>query len=76
MSFADEMSKHPEIFGKSHNGRPFIALWDERLSTRSVDNVLDNRVDIGKKSKRGAKESGLLDKLAAQKILQSALDGF
>ena len=72
MSFADEMTKHPDIFGS----QPFIALWDERLSTRAVDNALDNRVDIGKKSKRGAKESGLLDKLAAQKILQSALDGF
>ena len=72
MSFADEMTKHPEIVG-SH---PFIALWDERLSTQSVDNFMDNRVDIGKKSKRGAKNSGLLDMLAAQVILQSALDGF
>jgi putative Holliday junction resolvase len=76
MSFADEMTKNPEIFGVYRDNRPFIALWDEGLSTQSVDNFLDNRVDMGKKSKRGAKDSGLLDMLAAQVILQSALDGF
>lgn len=75
-SFADEMTKHPEIFGRSHNGGPFIALQDERLSTQAVDNFVESRVDIKKKSKRGAKESGLTDMLAAQGILQGALDSF
>lgn len=70
MSFADEMLKS-EVF----KVEPFIALFDERLSTQSVDNFLDNRVDMGKKSKRGAKEKGLVDTLAAQVILQGALDG-
>lgn len=69
-SFADEMKQHPDIFGKN----PVIALYDERLSTREVDNFLDNRVDMKKSSKRGAKQAGLTDRLAAQVILQGALD--
>ncbi|HPD82831.1 MAG: Holliday junction resolvase RuvX [Alphaproteobacteria bacterium] len=70
LSFADEMTRYPEIFGK----QPFIALWDERLSTQTVDKFLDKRVDIGKKAKKGAKGSGLVDRLAAQVILQGALE--
>lgn len=70
-SFADEMRRHPAIFGEN----PFVALIDERLSTQHVDNALDKRVDMGRKSKQGAKSSGLIDKLAAQIILQTALDG-
>lgn len=51
----------------------WIALWDERLSTKSVEDIVDNFV--GKKSKRrNAKDDGLIDKLAAQLILQGALD--
>ena len=69
-SFADEIRKHPEIFGKN----PFVALQDERLSTRAVDEFVESRVDMRKNSKRGAKMSGLTDQLAAQSILQSALD--
>ena len=68
-SFADEMTKHPDIFG----AQPFIALQDERLSTSEVDKFVHNRVDMKKSSKRGAKESGLTDQLAAQVILQGAL---
>ncbi len=71
-SFADEMSKNETVFGS----QPFIALQDERLSTHTVDNFLDNRVDMKKSSKRGAKDSGLTDQLAAQVILQGALDSF
>lgn len=70
-SFVDEMSRHPKIFGQN----PFIALMDERLSTQTVDNAMDNRVDMKKSSKRGAKEKGIIDMLAAQVILQGALDG-
>jgi len=49
----------------------WIALWDERLSTVSVDNFVSETVNI-KKSR--AKEKGIIDKLAAQHILQGALD--
>jgi len=82
-SFADEMARFLE--GR-HAGKPedamlkkihetvFIALQDERLSTQEVDNFLDNRVDMKRSSKRGAKGDGLKDALAAQVILQGALD--
>lgn len=69
-SFADEMRQHPAIFGQN----PKIVLQDERLSTAEVDNFMDNRVDMGRKSKRGAKGDGLKDALAAQVILQGALN--
>lgn len=71
-SFADEMVRHPEIFGQN----PFIALLDELLSTEAVDNALDNRVDMKRSSKRDAKSGGIIDMLAAQVILQEALDSF
>lgn len=67
--FALELAKYPEVVGDT----PWIALWDERLSTKTVEDFVDNLVD--KKSTRvNAKESGLIDKLAAQHILQGALD--
>ncbi|HPF78943.1 MAG TPA: Holliday junction resolvase RuvX [Alphaproteobacteria bacterium] len=66
-SFADEMTKHPEIFGKN----PFIALQDERLSTQAVDDFLDNTVNMHRKNRKN-----VIDKLAAQVILQGALDSF
>ena len=50
---------------------PWIALWDERLSTACVNDFVDNVVDT---SRRKAKERGIVDKLAAQHILQGALD--
>lgn len=53
------------------DGDVWIALWDERLSTASVENFVDEFVDI---SRRKAKERGIIDKLAAQLILQNALD--
>ena len=49
----------------------WIAFWDERLSTVSVEDFVHEAVDI---SKRRAKEKGILDKLVAQCILQGALD--
>lgn len=51
----------------------WVALWDERLSTVSADSVVDNLVEK-RKTKIKAKSSGLIDKLAAQTILQGALD--
>jgi len=68
-SFADEMKQHPDIFGKN----PKIAFYDERLSTQEVDNFLDNRVDMKRSSKKGAKDDGLKDALAAQVILNGAI---
>lgn len=51
---------------------PWIALWDERLSTVSVEDTVDTLVQK-RKTKTEAKASGLIDKLAAQIILQGAL---
>ncbi len=50
---------------------PWIALWDERLSTAHVSDFVDKSVDI---SRRKAKDRGIIDQLAAQHILQGALD--
>ena len=64
-SFADEMTNHPEIFEKN----PWILLWDERLSTFSANQFLIDTVDMSR-----AKRKNVEDKLAAQIILQGALD--
>ncbi|MEM7650785.1 MAG: Holliday junction resolvase RuvX [Pseudomonadota bacterium] len=58
---------------KALGGEPWIALWDERLSTVSVEEFVDKNIDK-RKTKAEAKTSGLIDKLAAQVILQGALD--
>lgn len=71
-SFVDELNKIEDFTQLNL----FIAFHDERLSTRSVDNFVDSRVDMKRSSKINAKNSGLKDALAAQIILQSALDGF
>lgn len=63
--FGQEMANHPHIFGSD----PWIALWDERLSTVSVDRFLVNSVDMSR-----TKRKQVVDKLAAQHILQGALD--
>jgi putative Holliday junction resolvase len=65
--FALELAKYPQIVGDN----PWIALWDERFSTETVENLVSDSVDI---SKRRAKETGLTDMLAASHILQTALD--
>lgn len=62
-----EAQLSPELKGEGL----WIALWDERLSTASVEDFVDNTVNI---SRRRAKERGIIDKLAAQVILQGALD--
>ncbi|QQG35566.1 MAG: Holliday junction resolvase RuvX [Micavibrio aeruginosavorus] len=63
--FGQEMENHPDIFGEN----PWIALWDERLSTVSVNKFLINDVDMSR-----TKRKQNVDKLAAQFILQGALD--
>ncbi|NCT40636.1 MAG: Holliday junction resolvase RuvX [Alphaproteobacteria bacterium] len=67
--FAAEMQR----FISDELGEPWIAFWDERLSTVSADNIVDTLVEK-RKTKTNAKASGLIDKLAAQAILQGALD--
>ena len=63
--FAQEMENHPQIFGTN----PWIALWDERLSTAAVEDFLVETVDMSR-----TKRKQVVDKLAAQHILQGALD--
>jgi putative holliday junction resolvase len=63
--FAQEMEKYPQHFGTS----PWIALWDERLSTAAVEDFLVDTVDMSR-----TKRKQVIDKLAAQLILQGALD--
>lgn len=63
--FAEELQKYPQIVGKD----PWISLWDERLSTASVDRFLVDDVDMSR-----TKRKQVVDKLAAQFILQGALD--
>lgn len=53
------------------DGNIWVALWDERLSTFAVEDFVDKTAGL---RKRKAKESGLIDKLAAQLILQGAVD--
>ncbi len=63
--FAEEMVKYPQIFGTDL----WIALWDERLSTAAVEDFLVDVVDMSR-----ARRKQVVDKLAAQHILQGALD--
>ena len=63
--FGREMENHPEVFGPE----PWIALWDERLSTVSVNKFLIGDMDMSR-----TKRKQNVDKLAAQFILQGALD--
>lgn len=64
-SFAAEMLNYPDIFGEN----PWVALWDERLSTAAMDDFLIESVDMSR-----TKRKQVIDKLAAQYILQGALD--
>lgn len=69
--FALELVRYPDIVGAN----PWVALWDERLSTVSVKEFVDNSVQK-RKTRVESKDSGLIDKLAAQHILQSAIQSF
>ncbi|PZQ46540.1 MAG: Holliday junction resolvase RuvX, partial [Micavibrio aeruginosavorus] len=69
MSFIDEMKKYPQELGMDQGADLWIALFDERLSTVAVNDFLVNDVDMSR-TKRGQ----VVDKLAAQLILQGALD--
>ena len=67
--FALEMVRHEAVVG----AEPWVALWDERLSTVSVEDFVDKSVEK-RKTRVQAKDSGLIDKLAAQVILAGALE--
>lgn len=64
--FAAELIKYPHITGSKD---PWISLWDERLSTAAVEDFLIDMADMS----RGRRKE-VVDKLAAQHILQGALD--
>lgn len=68
-SFADEFSKYPQELGMKQGTDMWIALFDERLSTSTVHNFLIEDVDMSR-----TKRQQVVDKLAAQLILQGALD--
>lgn len=68
-SFADEMAKYPQELGMEQGADLWIALFDERLSTSAVENFLVESVDMSR-----TKRDQVVDKLAAQLILQGALD--
>ncbi len=67
--FALELARYPDVVGQE----PWLALWDERLSTASVKDFVDSSVRK-RKTRVESKDSGLIDKLAAQHILQGAID--
>lgn len=62
--FAQEMTNH-DLFGDN----PWIALWDERLSTDTVSDFLVKSVDMSR-----AKRAEVIDALAAHHFLQEALN--
>ncbi len=68
-SFADEMAKYPQELGMESGADVWIALFDERLSTSAVHDFLVNDVDMSR-----TKRDQVVDKLAAQLILQGGLD--
>jgi putative Holliday junction resolvase len=68
-SFADELSKYPQALGMDPGTNLWIALFDERLSTSAVHDFLVDDVDMSR-----TKRAQVVDKLAAQLILQGALD--
>ncbi len=68
-SFIDEMVRYPQPLGMKLGADLWIALFDERLSTSSVNDFLVNDVDMSR-----TKRAQVVDKLAAQLILQGALD--
>ena len=70
-SFADELSKYPQKLGMEAGADLWIALYDERLSTHTVESFLVKDVDMSR-----TKRKQVVDKLAAQVILQGALNSF
>lgn len=68
-SFADEMMRYPHPMGTKQGAGLWIAFIDERLSTEAVEDFLVKDVDMSR-----TKRKQVIDALAAQLILQGALD--
>lgn len=68
-SFIDEMRNYPQELGIEQGTDLWIALFDERLSTSAVHDFLVEDVDMSR-----TRRAEVVDKLAAQLILQGALD--
>jgi putative Holliday junction resolvase len=68
-SFIDEIKNYPQELGMKQGTDLWIALFDERLSTSAVQNFLVEDVDMSR-----TRRAAVVDKLAAQFILQGALD--
>lgn len=64
-SFGQNLINAKDILGFD----PVIAFWDERLSTSAVERFLIEQADVSRK-----RRDDVIDKLAAQHILQGALD--
>lgn len=64
-SFGQNLINARDILGFD----PVIAFWDERLSTSAVERFLIEQADVSRK-----RRDDVVDKLAAQHILQGALD--
>jgi putative Holliday junction resolvase len=65
--FADNLMKAKEALGFE----PLIAFLDERLTTDAVDDFLNEHTKLSRK-----RRDEIIDKLAAQVILQEALNSF
>lgn len=68
-SFIDEMKNYPQELGISSGADLWIALWDERLTTSAAQDFLS-----GARAMQPSKRKDIVDALAAQTILEGALD--
>jgi putative Holliday junction resolvase len=64
-SFGNNLVRVKDLLGFE----PVIAFWDERLSTSAMERFLIEQADASRK-----RRDDVIDKLAAQHILQGALD--
>jgi len=63
--FGDNLVQAREAFGFE----PLVAFFDERLSSSTVDDFLNEHTKLSRK-----RRDAIIDKLAAQVILQGALE--
>ncbi len=68
-SFIDEMKNYPQQLGIKQGAELWIALWDERLTTSAAQDFLS-----GERALQPSKRKDIVDALAAQTILNGALD--
>jgi putative Holliday junction resolvase len=64
--FADNLVQAKDVLGFT----PLIAFFDERLTTSAVDDFLNEHTRLSRQ-----RRDAVIDKLAAQLILQGALEG-